>query len=734
MKLLKADFKNYRSLSSATLRSCGSFNVLIGKNNSGKSAILAAVRTFFSAIQNGQVINLDPGTSLRDFSGQSLTSEIAISCDFELDSEQRQRLVEDLLSERPEVKLAIDALPSTCVLAVEVHIKPPPQGYSQVSSIALLDAATAPIQSHLLFSIDGTAATELAARAQNIAEADQFQRGISQVLSYFDRDDWSRAKARDPGAAFYAPSQVLRRMFANQNPRFVRDIETAMADSKSFEDFQNALRNLSAAQEAVKVEKLNVPLSKPLKTFAGEERVVPSYVTSLLKSLASTKVTYLTEYRKSIGAEEAQKLLNLKTKRGGTETFQSIQTTVSDLLGVRVDAFSAEVQSRDGPTAELDVDEYLVEMNGSGIREALRLVLDTAFERPQLLLVEEPEIHLHPGLETSVMRFLQAASSSCQVFITTHSTNFLDQGSYQNVYLVSKTKWTEIDRLEYEEIEEKVPLELGIRLSSLFMYDRLCFVEGPSDELVIREIAKLLDINLSQRNVGFVPLNGIGNLGHYAAKEILDFLSKRRVRLGFLIDRDERAEHEIERIRKRLGADVTFTTTRARELENYLVSPSAIKQHLERRLAETSLDHVSEGEIQARLAKCADSLKNYAVWKKLAWQTKPIYPVQTRAIADVKGKTPQDLLRDDISAAITELNKCLGSIDSTAVPIIQNLEERWSSEKFAITPGSLLLDELYKTYGLRFEKTRDSAQLASCLSREDVDDDLRRFILNIANS
>jgi putative ATP-dependent endonuclease of the OLD family len=86
----------------------------------------------------------------------------------------------------------------------------------------------------------------------------------------------------------------------------------------------------------------------------------------------------------------------------------------------------------------MDVDNFLVELNGSGIREALRLILDTTFEEPDILLVEEPEIHLHPGLETAMMRFLKEISKRCQVCITTHSTNFLDSGDYQRVYLVTK--------------------------------------------------------------------------------------------------------------------------------------------------------------------------------------------------------------------------------------------------------------------------------------------------------
>src|ERR1700738_518980 len=128
----------------------------------------------------------------------------------------------------------------------------------------------------------------------------------------------------------------------------------------------------------------------------------------------------------------------------------------------------------------MDVDDFLLEVNGSGIREALRLVLDVEFQHPKLLLVEEPEIHLHPALETGMMRFLKGISLSCQVFISTHSTNFLDTPEMSNVYLISKIGGaTKVDQLTLEDAEAVLPKELGVRLSSLFMFDRLVFVEGP---------------------------------------------------------------------------------------------------------------------------------------------------------------------------------------------------------------------------------------------------------------
>ena len=47
MKVEAINISNFRSVSSCELGDCSGFNVLIGKNNSGKSNILSAIDAFF---------------------------------------------------------------------------------------------------------------------------------------------------------------------------------------------------------------------------------------------------------------------------------------------------------------------------------------------------------------------------------------------------------------------------------------------------------------------------------------------------------------------------------------------------------------------------------------------------------------------------------------------------------------------------------------------------------------
>jgi putative ATP-dependent endonuclease of the OLD family len=428
----------------------------------------------------------------------------------------------------------------------------------------------------------------------------------------------------------------------------------------------------------------------------------------------------------------SKRLLSLKTTRGGPDVLSRIQATVSELLGVKVDAFAGEPGRRGESTAELDVDDFLIQVNGSGIREALRLILDTEFEKPHLLLVEEPEIHLHPALETSIMSYLRTVSQGLQVFVTTHSTNFLDTGNFQNVFLVSKDTSTHVTPLTIAEAQEKLPSELGIRLSSLFMFDQIIFVEGPSDEQIIRELARSLGINFGRLNVGFIQMRGVRNIGHYAAAEVISFLTKRQARLHFLVDGDEANSVHFKRLTEEFGKNAQLHLLQKREIENYLLSPQANIAHLinrKRAAVDVSFQSPSVDSFNAELEICAEALKPLAIWKRVfAQMAHPIYPKD-------KGQevpsTPQEMKARMLSVLEQMREAAAGlvlNVEDACTRCAKEVEDEWAKRKLDIVPGATLLDEVYKKSGLRYDKMRDGVALAALVKNTEIDDEIARFL------
>ncbi|NER05210.1 MAG: AAA family ATPase, partial [Okeania sp. SIO3C4] len=510
MRLHSVKIKRLRSIEEVELKDCGDFNVLIGKNNSGKSSILLAINTFFKCIKDGNIITLNPTIEKEiDFFNKETNSPIEIIIVFGLDRDDKDVLINEIIHTAPQMKNAVGNIEFAQQLLITLKIAPPPRTYSLVTQMKLVNNYMNDInldQGSFILTIDDSAAKELYNKSLKYSQQVKDTKKLDRITS---KIDMSPRLLRDWKSEDDIPISYFFRDFfvGNQiNSDIVSEIENIYEESQSYEQF---IKSTKAIADRIKEEakkNLEKPLLNKIDTFTGEENLIPNYAKHILERVSKLKVTHLIEQRQSIGKEDAERLLLLKMRRGGEQNLSNIKDTVLSLLGVKIDAFQAEFKTLEKAelNAELDVDDFLVEVNGSGIREALRLVLDFEFEQPNILLIEEPEIHLHPALEISMMRYLKRISSRCQIILTTHSTNFLDTGEMQNVYLVSKPDSTQIQKLDIQEAETKIPQELGIRLSSLFMFDRLVFVEGKSDEDVIREWASKLGVNFSQANVGFV--------------------------------------------------------------------------------------------------------------------------------------------------------------------------------------------------------------------------------------
>src|SRR5881628_1470077 len=87
MLLRELEIKNYRSLEHVQLKDLGRFNVLIGRNNSGKSAIFGALALLNAAIRGGSV----------DWATVITAKDPARSLEIRLLVETRQRDREDFV-------------------------------------------------------------------------------------------------------------------------------------------------------------------------------------------------------------------------------------------------------------------------------------------------------------------------------------------------------------------------------------------------------------------------------------------------------------------------------------------------------------------------------------------------------------------------------------------------------------------------------------------------------------
>lgn len=147
------------------------------------------------------------------------------------------------------------------------------------------------------------------------------------------------------------------------------------------------------------------------------------------------------------------------------------------------------------------------------------LLLSKDDEGLPLLLIEEPEAHLHPQRQLRLMQLLQEATkregkrSPVQVVVTTHSPNLASKIPLNNMVLVKNRKAfslrqnsTGLEASDYRFLERF----LDVTKSNLFFARAVLVVEGDSEELLMPTIATILGKDLTKAGVSIVNVRGTG--------------------------------------------------------------------------------------------------------------------------------------------------------------------------------------------------------------------------------
>lgn len=132
----------------------------------------------------------------------------------------------------------------------------------------------------------------------------------------------------------------------------------------------------------------------------------------------------------------------------------------------------------------------------------------------QLLLVEEPEAHLHPELQRIVFSHLLA--NNCQVVATTHSTHVTSQAPLANIAVLTQTDTPATSSVVPCDGCGLVPREqkdleryLDATRSTLLFSRRVVLVEGMSEVFLIPPLVKhLLGIDLQREGIGVIAIHG----------------------------------------------------------------------------------------------------------------------------------------------------------------------------------------------------------------------------------
>lgn len=213
-------------------------------------------------------------------------------------------------------------------------------------------------------------------------------------------------------------------------------------------------------------------------------------------------------------------------------------------------------------------------------------------EQGSLVVIDEPEIYLHPDVQRQIPSILESLGLSS--VIATHSTEIIGQAEPSEIIPVDKKARSAKRLRDVEEIQlvlEQIGSVQNLLLSRLARHGKIVFFEG-DDLRLFRKFAARLKIELGpESNISVVKAGGFQ--GWRRIRDLSWGLKKLNLRLkiGAIFDRDYFPEDELEEIRTSLGSEIEFVQILSRkEIENYLLMPSALDRLIQSHFAKTGRD------------------------------------------------------------------------------------------------------------------------------------------------
>lgn len=231
---------------------------------------------------------------------------------------------------------------------------------------------------------------------------------------------------------------------------------------------------------------------------------------------------------------------------------------------------------------ENENDRFSINERSQGAKHFLSLILSLSIEttnhdrKNELILIDEPEVHLHPSGIRDLAKELLKIGQENYVFLATHSPFMIDKEHKERHFIVKKNReaTTELKRIKDDDNimdDEVLRQAFGIDVYRDLLTPHRILVEGASDKVLLQKALNFL----GHKDIGIT--NGHGsNIITLASKINSDNIS-----VFVLLDDDEDGKKDKEKILRTGGAYTEKNVFTIRDLVGEIVDKGSIEDTLD---------------------------------------------------------------------------------------------------------------------------------------------------------
>ena len=183
----------------------------------------------------------------------------------------------------------------------------------------------------------------------------------------------------------------------------------------------------------------------------------------------------------------------------------------------------------------------------SGHRQSLILQHFWHRCKESIVLMEEPELHLHAAAQKKLLKVIRDSSETNQLFIATHSPIFANVSDTESTFLLSKQDGgTTVVPIRPSNVN-LIKTSMGISQADVFGSDYLCCVEGKSEDIAIPALARRLGYETALPP-WTLDMEGCGNVAHLGP--LIRYFKMSGKRIFVLLDKDGGARRHVDSLKK----------------------------------------------------------------------------------------------------------------------------------------------------------------------------------------